>query len=126
MTAVLPVVGRRRLDLEAPDVSAAVAAAAILADQSGAAILRMLAEGPRTACARWRRRWARANNAVSNHLARLREAGLVRASRHEVDARWLYYERDEEAVAAARAQRSPEHLQMTAAATSGADTSRSG
>ena len=40
-------------------------------------------------------------NNVSNHLARLRGAGLVRASRHRVDARWVYYERDEQACAAA-------------------------
>jgi DNA-binding transcriptional ArsR family regulator len=40
-------------------------------------------------------------NNVSNHLARLRRAGLVRASRHMVDARWVYYERDEQACAVA-------------------------
>ncbi len=40
-------------------------------------------------------------NNVSNHLAKLRRAGLVRASRHMVDARWVYYERDEAACAAA-------------------------
>jgi hypothetical protein len=45
---------------------------------------------------------ARENN-VSNHLARLREAGVVRGSRHEANARFLYYERVDEAVAAARA-----------------------
>jgi DNA-binding transcriptional ArsR family regulator len=43
-------------------------------------------------------------NNVSNHLARLRAAGLVRASRHRADARWIYYERDEEACAAAARQ----------------------
>jgi DNA-binding transcriptional ArsR family regulator len=42
-------------------------------------------------------------NNVSNHLARLREAGLVRATRHAANARFLYYERNEAAVAAARA-----------------------
>ncbi len=42
-------------------------------------------------------------NNVSNHLAKLRRAGLVRASRHMVDARWVYYERDEAACAAALA-----------------------
>ena len=40
-------------------------------------------------------------NNLSNHLARLRDAGLVRASRHSLDARWKYYERDDEAIAAA-------------------------
>jgi DNA-binding transcriptional ArsR family regulator len=43
-------------------------------------------------------------NNISNHLARLRRAGLVRASRHMVDARWVYYERDEQACAAAQAR----------------------
>ena len=36
-------------------------------------------------------------NNVSNHLARLREAGLVRADPSRGDARWVYYERDEAA-----------------------------
>ena len=34
-------------------------------------------------------------------LARLREAGLVRAVRHSGDARWMFYERDEERCEAA-------------------------
>jgi DNA-binding transcriptional ArsR family regulator len=42
-------------------------------------------------------------NNVSNHLARLREAGLVRARRHAEDGRWVYYERDEAAIARAMA-----------------------
>jgi DNA-binding transcriptional ArsR family regulator len=42
------------------------------------------------------------DNNVSNHLAKLRDAGLVRAARHGGDARWMYYERDEAAIAAAR------------------------
>jgi DNA-binding transcriptional ArsR family regulator len=46
---------------------------------------------------------ARENN-VSNHLARLRDAGLVRASRHGGDSRRVYYERDEAACALAVAQ----------------------
>jgi len=40
-------------------------------------------------------------NNLSNHLARLREAGLVRANHHAADARWKCYERDEDAIAAA-------------------------
>ena len=43
---------------------------------------------------------ARDNN-VSNHLAKLREAGLVRASRNAVNGRFLYYERDQRACAVA-------------------------
>jgi DNA-binding transcriptional ArsR family regulator len=36
-------------------------------------------------------------NNVSNHLAKLRDAGLVRASRHQANGRFLYYERDDAA-----------------------------
>jgi DNA-binding transcriptional ArsR family regulator len=42
-------------------------------------------------------------NNVSNHLAKLRDAGLVHGIRHETNGRFLYYERDEAALAAARA-----------------------
>jgi DNA-binding transcriptional ArsR family regulator len=42
-------------------------------------------------------------NNVSMHLARLRDAGLVRAIRHSGDARWMFYERDDERCAAAAA-----------------------
>jgi ArsR family transcriptional regulator len=102
MTTQLPVVGQPRLDLRAPDVSAAADAAAILADPRRAAILRLLADGPVCVCEMAAALGARENN-ISNHLARLRDAGLVRATRHEANARFLYYERDEAAVAAARA-----------------------
>lgn len=39
---------------------------------------------------------------VSNHLAVLRQAGLVRARRDETDARWVFYRADPEAVATLR------------------------
>lgn len=102
MSTALPVVGTPRLDLDAPDVGAAVAVAAILADPIRAAILAMLAAGPHCVCEMAAALDARQNN-VSNHLARLREAGLVVASRHEANARFSYYERDEAAIANARA-----------------------
>lgn len=102
MTLELPVIGQPRLDLSAPDVTDAVAAAALLADRTRAAILRMLADGPHCVCEMAAALGERDNN-VSNHLARLRDAGLVRAIRHEANARFLYYERDEAAVHAARA-----------------------
>ena len=57
-----------RLDLPAPEVAAAVAAAALLADGTRAGIMAMLAEGPHCVC----------------------------AARHSGDARWIFYERDEE------------------------------
>ncbi len=102
MRAQLPVVGEPRLDLRAPEVADAVAAAALLADRTRAAILRMLADGPTCVCEMAAALGERENN-VSNHLAKLREAGLVRASRRATNARFLYYERDDAAVAAARA-----------------------
>ena len=98
----LPVVGEPRLDLAAPDVADATMAAALLADRTRAAILRMLADGPHCVCELAAALGERDNN-VSNHLARLRDAGLVRAVRHEGNARFQYYRRDDAAVAAARA-----------------------
>ncbi len=100
--SALPVVCEPRLDLVAPDVAEAVAVAALLADRTRSSILAMLADGPTCVCELAQALGERENN-VSNHLARLREAGLVRASRHEANARFLYYEREEAAVAAALA-----------------------
>ena len=97
----LPVLPEPRLDLPSPDVGEAVAAAAVLADPTRAAILRLLRDGRHCVCEMAAATGQRENN-LSNHLARLREAGLVRASRHEANARFLYYERDEDAVRAMR------------------------
>jgi len=96
----LPVLPSPRLDLSAPDVSTAVAAASLIGDRTRAAILALLRDGPHCVCEMAAATGERENN-VSNHLARLRAAGLVRASRHTADARWVYYERDEDACAAA-------------------------
>lgn len=100
--ADLPVLAGPRLGLPAPDVADAASVAALLADPIRAGILRLLADGPHCVCEMASALGARENN-VSNHLARLRDSGLVRASRNEVNARFLYYERDEAAVAEARA-----------------------
>lgn len=89
-----------RLDLPHPDVTAPAEIAAVLADPTRAGILELLEAGPCCVCEMAAALGARPNN-VSNHLARLREAGLVRAVRHRVDARWVYYERDEAACMAA-------------------------
>ena len=96
----LPVLPEPRLDLPAPDVRDAVATATVLADPTRAAILRLLRDGPHCVCEMAATTGQRENN-LSNHLARLREAGLVRASRHEANARFQYYERDEDAIRAA-------------------------
>jgi Predicted transcriptional regulators len=97
----LPMLPEPRLNLPAPDVAAAASAAAILADPTRAAILRLLRDGPHCVCEMAAATGERENN-VSNHLGRLRDAGLVRASRHAVNGRFLYYERDEAAIKIAR------------------------
>jgi len=91
-----------RLDLPHPDVTAPAEIAAVLADPTRAGILELLEAGPCCVCEMAAALGERPNN-VSNHLARLREAGLVHASRHRADARWIYYERDAAACAAALA-----------------------
>lgn len=101
-TIELTVLPSARLDLAAPDVTAPAAVAGLLADRTRAGILAILRGGPHCVCEMAAALGERQNN-VSNHLARLREAGLVQASRHVADARWVYYERDEaECDAAAR------------------------
>lgn len=84
-----PVLPGPRHGLPAPDLADAASAASLLADPNRAGIMRDLADGPRCVCEIASALGARESN-VSNHLARLRDAGLVRASR------------DEAAVAAAR------------------------
>jgi DNA-binding transcriptional ArsR family regulator len=84
-----------------PDVTMAVAAATLLADPTRASILRMLADGAYCVCEIAAALGAGESN-ISNHLAKLRHAGLVRASRNEANLRFTYYERDEAAVASLR------------------------
>jgi DNA-binding transcriptional ArsR family regulator len=101
--SALPVVPELRFDLERPDVRDAVRLGALVGDPVRAGILAILRDGPHCVCEMAAALGERQNN-VSNHLAKLREAGLVRASRHGADARWVYYERDEAAIeVAARA-----------------------
>jgi len=91
-----------RADLVAPDVRESTAIAALISDPTRATILVMLRGGPHCVCELASVTGERENN-VSNHLSKLREAGLVRASRHAVNGRFLYYELDESAIIAARA-----------------------
>lgn len=96
----MPVIPELRLELRAPDTRDAVRVGALLGDPVRAGILAILRDGPHCVCEMAAALGERQNN-VSNHLARLREAGLVQATRHGADARWVYYERDEVAIAAA-------------------------
>lgn len=92
-----------RLELAPPDVEAPLAVAVLLADRNRATILAILREGPHCVCELAAALDERSNN-VSNHLDRLRDAGLVRAARPAADTRRVYYERDEAACTAALAQ----------------------
>ena len=102
MTAESPVLPELRLDLAPPDVDAPIAVAVLLADRNRAAILVLLRDGPHCVCELAAALDERSNN-ISNHLGRLRDAGLVRAARAAADTRRVYYERDEAACAAAYA-----------------------
>ena len=102
MRTELPVIAAPRMDLAAPDVAQAQAAASLLADRTRASVLRMLRDGPHCVCEMAAAIGERENN-VSNHLAKLRDAGLVRAIRHEANGRFQYYERDDAATARALA-----------------------
>ena len=93
MRTELPVLDDLRMDLAAPDVTRATVVAALLADPIRASILRLLHDGPVCVCEMAASLGARENN-VSNHLARLREAGLVHPARVGNDTRRRYYERD--------------------------------
>ena len=96
MPIELPVLQDLRMNLPAPDVGDAAAAAALLADPIRASIVRILRDGPVCVCEMASALGERQNN-VSNHLAKLREGGLVRPSRVVADTRRVYYERDHEA-----------------------------
>ena len=102
MLRELPVLEELRMDLQPPDVSDGVATATLIADPTRAGILAVLRGGPHCVCEMAAAFGERQNN-VSNHLARLRDAGLVRVSRGPSDGRRVYYERDEAACAAAAA-----------------------
>ncbi len=102
MPTELPVLPDLRMELPAPRVDAPLEAAALLADRSRAGILAILRDGPHCVCEMAASLGERQNN-VSNHLARLRDAGLVRATRYGGDTRRVYYERDEAACAKALA-----------------------
>lgn len=96
MPIELPVLQELRMSLPAPDVGRASSAAALLSDPIRASIVRILRDGPVCVCEMASALGERQNN-VSNHLARLREGGLVRPSHVVADTRRVYYERDDEA-----------------------------
>lgn len=98
----LPTLPDLRLDLPAPNVEEPLEVAVLIADGTRAGILALLRTGPHCVCEMAAALGERPNN-VSNHLARLRQAGLVRTVRGSTDSRRVYYERDEAACRAALA-----------------------
>lgn len=98
MSVELPVLPDLRMDLPSPDVDESLDYATLLADRVRMSIVALLRDGPHCVCEMAAALGVRENN-LSNHLARLREAGLVRASRVGTDQRRVYYERDEIAMA---------------------------
>lgn len=100
MSVELPLLPDLRLNLAPPDIEAPLGVAVLVADRTRAGILALLRGGPHCVCEMAAALGERQNN-VSNHLARLREAGLVRAVRGQTDSRRVYYERDEQACLAA-------------------------
>ena len=102
MPIELPVLQELRMDLRPPDVREGVATAGLISDPTRAGILALLRDGPHCVCEMAAAFGERQNN-VSNHLARLRDAGLVQVSRGPSDGRRVYYERVEAACVAAAA-----------------------
>jgi ArsR family transcriptional regulator len=103
MSIELTVLPDLRMELASPGVDAPLEVATLVADRTRAGILALLQAGPHCVCEMAAALGERQNN-VSNHLVRLREGGLVRASRHDADSRRVYYERDEAACARALAE----------------------
>ena len=89
-----------RLNLPSPEVEPTLTMATLLADRNRVGILTLLQSGPHCVCEMAAALGERPNN-ISNHLARLREAGLVCASPGSTDTRRTYYERQEQACQAA-------------------------
>ncbi len=102
MTVEITPAPELRLNLLPPPVEPPVEIATLLADRSRAGILALLRDGPHCVCEMAAALGERQNN-ISNHLSRLRDAGLVRPKRLGDDSRRVYYERDEEACRAALA-----------------------
>jgi ArsR family transcriptional regulator len=96
-----PVVPELSFDLPRPDVTDAARVAALVGDPVRAGILALLRDGPHCVCEMAAALGERQNN-VSNHLARMRDAELLRASRLGADSRRSYYERDGAGIARAR------------------------
>ena len=95
MSIELPVLPDLRMTLAAPDVEAPFEVATLLADRARLGILALLRAGPVCVCEIAAALGERQNN-VSNHLACLRDCGLVTA---EQDGRFVYYQLSDKRVA---------------------------
>ena len=97
----LPVLPELRLQVAAPKVTDAAAVAALLGDPIRAGSLAILASGPHCVCEMAAALGERQNNVEQPPRASCAALVWSARARHMVDARWVYYERDEAACAAA-------------------------
>ncbi len=81
------------MDGKRQDIVELVAAMKALSDPTRLVILDLLMEGVQCNCYLGDR-LGLPMNLISHHLKVLREAGLVRTERDQVDARWIYYSVD--------------------------------
>ncbi len=91
------------MDGKRQDIVELAAVMKALSDPTRLVILDMLMEGVQCNCYLGDR-LGLPMNLISHHLKVLREAGLVRTERDQVDARWIYHSIDQDKLAGLREQ----------------------
>jgi ArsR family transcriptional regulator len=103
------------MDEKRPDIVELVAVLKALSDPTRLVILDLLMQGVQCNCYLGDR-LGLPMNLISHHLKVLRQAGLVKAERDPLDARWIYYSLDQEKLAGLREQLSafldPRRIQL--------------
>ncbi len=103
------------MDGKRQDIVELAAVMKALSDPTRLAILDMLMEGVQCNCYLGDR-LGLPMNLISHHLKVLREAGLVRTERDQVDARWIYHSVNQDNLAELREQLSafldPQRIQL--------------
>jgi len=103
------------MDGKRPDIVELAAVLKALSDPTRLVILDLLMEGVQCNCYLGDR-LGLPMNLISHHLKVLREAGLVRTERDQVDARWIYHSVNQDNLAELREQLSafldPQRIQL--------------
>ena len=103
------------MDEKRPDIVELAVVMKALSDPTRLAILDMLMEGVQCNCYLGDR-LGLPMNLISHHLKVLREAGLVRTERDQVDARWIYHSVNQDNLVGLREQLSafldPQRIQL--------------